>query len=302
MVWLGGAATTIATGVLTSLLVSLLSTQTHQVIAQPSLTPTEPTSMHSNIARSNPRRIASPSPPPPTGNPLSVVSEDPIDLDDAGVWVFPRKVIFTPDQLKTLNTYPPGMATQPVMNLLFSLGAYQTHPDTQLVLQNNRTQEIRILNMNIVKSCQAPLAGTLIFSPNSGADPIIQLGFNLDSTDTEAETVDASDNFNVQKPDYFTEHTVTIQPGAQQVFNIQTATSKQSCSFRFLLSLLIGSRKAYQLIGDGSQPFRISALIKTGPDEIAHFADYSMLYTGGVASPVGENDRFVPADPKKYKY
>lgn len=301
MVWLGGAATTITTGVLSSLLVNLLSAQSQQVIAQPSWTPSTPASMHSNIFRSSPRRIASPSPPPFTGDPLTVVSEDPINLDDAGVWVFPRKVVFTPNQLKILNTYPPGMATPPFMNLLFSLGAYQAHPDTQLVLQNNRAQEIRVLNMNVVKSCQAPLTGTLIFSPNGGADPTIQLGFNLDSADTEAETVDAADNFTVQKPDYFAGHTVTIQPGAQQVFNIKTVTSKQSCSFRFLFSLLVGSRKAYQLIGDGSQPFRISALIGTGP-AVVHFADYSMVYAGGLASPAGNNDRFVPVNPKTYKY
>lgn len=297
VVWLGGAATTVATGVVTSLLVNVLGAQTQQAVAQPSSSPTAPTSTPSHVFQASPRRTTSPSPSPSSGPPLTVVSEDPINLDDAGVWVFPGKVLLTPSELKTLNASLGGMVGPSSMNLLFSLGAYQAYPDTQLVVQNNRAQEIRVLNINVVKSCQAPLTGTLIYSPNAGGDPSIQLGFDLDSADTEAET---GEDGSAQKPDYFAGHTVSIQPGAQQVFSIITATSKQSCSFRFLFSLLVGSQKAYQLIGDGSQPFRISALIETkynGPV----FSAYKMMYAGGVASPPNDHDRFVRVDPKTYK-
>jgi hypothetical protein len=286
VVWLGGAATTVITGVLTGLLVNLLGTQTQQVIASPSSVLTAPTSIRSHTSQASPRQITSPSPSPSSGGPLSVVSEDPINLDNAGVWVFPQKMVLTPSQLKTLNTpmdiNHPAANIYTFMNLLFSLGGYQTSTDTQLVVQNNQAQEVRVLDMNVVKSCQAPLTGTLVYSPNAGGDPTIQVGFDLDSASTEAETWDT---WAVRKPGYFAGHTVSIQPGAQQVFNIRTATSKHSCSFRFLLTLLVGSKKTYQLIGNGSQPFRISALVETngnGPD----YSAYGVMYAGGVASPL----------------
>jgi hypothetical protein len=202
VVWLGGAATTVATGVLTSLLVNVLSAQSQQVIAQPSSAPAAPTSMQSHVPRTNPRRITSPSASRSSGPPLTVVSEDPINPEDnGGEWVFPGKVVLTQSELKTLNTSVSGMPIvgPSYMNLLFSLGAYQVHPDTQLVVQNNQAQAIRILNINVVKSCQAPLTGTLIYSPSGGADPSIELGFNLDSVDTEAETASAAQQLSLSE-------------------------------------------------------------------------------------------------------
>jgi hypothetical protein len=44
-----------------------------------------------------------------------------------------------------------------------------------------------VIDMNVIKYCGAPLSGTLFYNPNQGADQYIRLGFNLDSTDTEAE-------------------------------------------------------------------------------------------------------------------
>lgn len=300
-VWLAGALGTVVTGVVTGVSVNVSNNElsVHNIAAPPALTPPSsiktsapsPVSSHSSHTSRSANIVA----------PLTVVSEDPdpINLDHAGVWVFPRKVIFTPSQLKTLNTYPPGMATPPFMNLLFSLGGYQVNVDTQLVVQNNQAQEIRILDMNIVKSCQAPLTGTLIYSPDAGADPSTQLGFDLDSTDTEAETGVTGIEAIVRKPDYFVGHTISIQPRAQQVFDIVTVTSKHSCSFRFRLTLLVGSKKTYQIIGDGSQPFRISATVGA-MNSRTPFAAYTAVYAGGVASPTG-NDRFVLVNPKTYK-
>ena len=67
-----------------------------------------------------------------------------------------------------------------------------------------------------------------------------------------------------------------------------------------LLTLLVGSQKTYQLIGDGSQPFRTSALIETKSYDPV-FSAYNVIYAGGVASPPGDNDRFVRVNPKTYK-
>jgi hypothetical protein len=298
-IWLAGAIGTVVTGVVTGILVNVSDNvlAVHNIAGPPAPTPPSlvEASASSTVSNHGFRTSRSAS----TGPPLTVVSEDPINLDHAGVWVFPGKVVFASSELKTLNTYPPGIATPPFMNLLFSLGAYQAQPDTQLVVQNNQAQEIRVLDMSVVKSCQAPLTGTLIYSPDAGADPSIQLGFDLDSADTEAETGVTGIEAIARKPDYFAGHTVSIQPRAQQVFDIVTVTSKHSCSFRFMLTLLVGSKKTYQLIGDGSQPFRISAIVGTR-DSGTTFSAYGVIYAGGVASPTGD-DRFGRVNPKTYK-
>jgi hypothetical protein len=296
-VWLAGVLGTVVTGVVTGILVNASNNvlAAHNIAAPPALVPLSSVAAPTHSPISDHRSRASRS--VIKGAPLTVVSEDPINLDHAGVWVFPRKAVFTSSQLKILDRSPTiGI---PSMDLLFSLGAYQSYSDTQLVVQNNQVQQIRVLDMNVVKSCQAPLTGTLVYSPDAGSDPSIQLGFDLDSTDTEAETGQTGIGAIVQKPDYFARHTVSIQPGAQQVFDIVAVTSKHSCSFRFGLTLLVGSKKTYQLIGDGSQPFRISAILGTKYNGTS-FSAYNSIYAGGVASPTGD-DRFVRVDPKTYK-
>lgn len=299
--WLAGALGTVVTGVVTGVAINISNNvlAAHNIAASPVQALPTLAKTTSPVSSHGPR----PSRSAVIGPPLTVVSEDPINLDSAGVWAFPGKVVFTASELKTLNTYPPGMATPSFMSLLFSMGAYEERPDTQLVLQNNQAEEIRVLNMNVVKSCHAPLTGTLIYSPDAGADPSIQVGFNLDSTDTEAETLGTgtlATSF-IGKPDYFEGRTVSIQPGAQQVFNIVTRTSKHSCSFRFLLTLLVGSKKTYQLIGDGNQPFRVTAVVRT-KDYRPIFSAYDVIYAGGVASPASPrgDDRFVRVNPKTF--
>jgi len=297
-VWLAGAVGTVVTGVVTGVMVNVSSNvlAAHNIAAPPAPTPSSlvkvPASPSAINYGSRVARSAS------NGPSLTVISEDPIYLDHAGIWVFPGKFAFTPSELKALNADPVGVNSS-LLDLLFSLGAYQSHSDTQLVVQNNQAHEIRVLDMQVVKSCQASLTGTLIYSPDAGADPSVQLGFDLDSTDTEAQTGNMGIEPTVGKPDYFAGHTVSIQPGAQQVFDIITVTSKYSCSFRFLLTLLVGSKKENQLIGDGSQPFRITAIAGTARTG-TEFSAYEAIYAGGVASPTGHS-LFVPVDPKTYK-
>jgi hypothetical protein len=42
--------------------------------------------------------------------------------------------------------------------------------------------------MNVVKSCQRPLVGTLFFGAGGAEDATVGIGFNLDSSNTDAET------------------------------------------------------------------------------------------------------------------
>lgn len=296
VLWSGGVGTAVVGGALAIVLGGVLSSEAQTIVPSPTQTialapPNLPkgNTASKGSARHKPK-------PHPSGPPLTVVSELPLNLDNSGVWVLPSQALLTSDELKDLNartaTSSPGTPGYKLINMMYSLSGYQRGgTNTQLVVQNNQPQEIRVLDMQVLKSCGPPLTGTLVYSPDSGEDPAVQLGFDLDSADTDAQLVNEKVTPSKIEKHYFNSHTVTIKPGAQQVFSIITSTRMHSCTYRFALSMLVGPRHESQVIGDGLEPFRVSALI-TGDDGTPRFRRYGVVYLGGVASPTGK-DTFV---------
>ena len=240
------------------------------------------------------RASARPS-PAPSGPPLTVVSEDPIitGLD----WVFSTKYLPSAGQLNYVNSLieVPGLESGLAFNQWFySHGAFEVGgTSTQLVVQNNRPYPIRLIDMSIVKSCRPPLAGTLFLGAGGGVDKTVGLGFDLDSPDTQAERAQGM-GLNWWKPDYFAKYTVSIRPGAQQVFDLWTLTTKQACSYEFLATVLDGSRKRNQIIEDGNEPFRATALNLQGP----YWSPYKAVYIGGAGTKTGA---FIRVNPRTQK-
>jgi hypothetical protein len=222
-----------------------------------------------------------------------VVSEDPINLNDiGGTWAFPQRLILSSADLAHINSLTIREANMPAFaNWAFSHGGYAPNTDTQLIVENNRSYPVRIIDMNVAKSCGPPLTGTLLFSPNAGGDADIRLGFNLDSDNTEAYAATGWDA-TAWKPDYFANFTVSVNPGSQQVFNLRTVVSKFSCQFQFKMTVLDGKKKVTELMDDQGQPFRVSA-------GLPNFSRYSVLYVGGVENPAG-NDSYVRVNPKTF--
>jgi hypothetical protein len=232
-----------------------------------------------------------------TKPPLTIVSEDPINpQDNGGIWAFPGKFILTSSQLKTLN----GLRNiYDQDNWFFAHGGFEPATDTQLVVQNNRSYLVRVIDMNVIKYCGAPLSGTLFYNPNQGADQDIRLGFNLDSTDTEAEYA-MGWGANGWKPDYFSNYTVSIKPGAQQVFNLRTAVTKHSCSFEYRLTILDGTRKVNQIVNNGGQFFRATAIRRKFVGVGMRFSAYQVEYAGGVENEEG-NGAYVRVNPETFR-
>ncbi len=164
--------------------------------------------------------------------------------------------------------------------------------DTQLVVQNNLGIPVRILDIDVIKSCTQPLRGTLFYAPGQAAVETIQLGFNLDSPDSDARKIDG-ENLTNSDPHYFADYTVLIAPGAQQVFNLFAQTSNHACVFRYQATVLEGVKKVYQTIGDGPEPFRVTG-------EYQAFSKYSVIYAGGLLSSYRDG-RFVRVNPKTYE-
>jgi len=152
--------------------------------------------------------------------------------------------------------------------------------------------------MNVIKNCRAPLTGTLFYAPGQAAVEAVQMGFDLDAADTAAKFVNRVPTVSPSAPDYFSKYTIVIKPGAQQVLNIRTVTARYACTFRYNAIILDGDRKLQQQIGDGKQPFRISALATRAQQP--YFSRYAVAYMGGVQS-TGGIGGYVRVNPKKYK-
>jgi hypothetical protein len=275
--WLGGLLTVVAAGVL----VSVLSVQASRIVPPPS------------TAKASVKQAF-------TGNPklpLTIVSEDPLNVDDVDNYAFPNRLVLSVEQLKYINRQffkainDPSKGKLP--SYLASRGGYAlSNVNTQVVVQNNGPELIRILSIEVVKSCTSALDGTLFYAPGQSGDPSIQLGFNLDIADDAARVTGGGGPPTLHSPHYFSRYTISVKPGHQQVLDMDTYTVRQSCSFRYRVTLLDGTKKEYELIGNGVNPFRISAL--------AEFSKYSMIYAGGDESPARSED-WVSVDPKKYK-
>jgi hypothetical protein len=291
--WLGGLATVILGGALAN----ILSSQAQQQI--PSLNPAESLAASPSAPRLLPDSHSSdsskPTPTREAGPPLKVISEDPINPGDiGGVWMFPGKLALSSSQLKALN----GMKSiYDKDDWFFAHGGYEPSTDTQLVVQNNRSHLVRIIDMRVIKACTAPLGGTLFYAPDQGSDAEIRLGFNLDSADTEAESAAGWDP-GQWKPDYFANYTVSIQPGSQQVFNLRAVVREHSCTFKYQLTILDGSRKVRQIIGDGGQSFRASALRRDKAGAVS-FPGYQAAYVGGAYNE-NRNGAYFRVDPDTF--
>jgi hypothetical protein len=290
IVWAGGVGTLVVAGVLAGVLVNVL-TPPVQKIAEPP----EP-----NVTVTPPIVVPKPnsaSKGTPTGPPLTVLSEDPLYLDQMVVWAFPH--VYLPDHgqlnhISSLIESSTPAARSAFAQWFFSRGAYQIGgASTQLVVQNSHSYPVRIIDMNVVRSCQPPLMGTLFFGAGGAVDATVGLGFDLDSSDTDAETARGTGQA-TWTPGYFDNYTISLQAGEQQVFDIYTVTMSHACTYRLQVTILDGAKRVYQLIGDGSEPFRVTAMPggRNGPN----FSAYNAVYMGGAAS--SRNGAFVRVNPR----
>jgi hypothetical protein len=291
IVWAGGVGTLVVAGVLAGVLVNVLTppvqriaepTERNLTLAPPSVAP-KATSVATGTA---------------SGPPLEVLSEDPLFLDQMVVWAFPHAYLPDRDQLNNISSLIESStfaARSAFAQWFFSRGAYQIGgASTQLVVENNRDYPIRIIDMNVVKSCQPPLTGTLFFGSGGAVDATVGLGFNLDSSDTDAETARGTGQA-TWTPGYFDNYTISLEPGEQQVFNIYTVTMSHACTYRLQLTVLDGAKKVYQLIGDGAEPFRVTAMPE-GSNGGPNFSAYNAVYLGGAAS--SRSGAFVRVNPR----
>ena len=230
---------------------------------------------------------------------MSVLAENP--MDESGVWIFPGKVSLDDTQLNYLNSLNMDTLSGAVtLGKWFTAhGAYAPNAMFQLVLKNERSYLVRILDVTTVKDCKTPLKGTLFYSPAEGVDEDANLYFDLDSANPQAFDPTAS-----ATTEYFADRTISIAPGGQQVFRVWAATREHACSFYLQFEIIDDNRTVYETVGDGPQPFRISAYV-IGSYHNKPYAAYLAAYPGGDFRPGGPRQSsagYVEVNPKTFSY
>lgn len=250
--------------------------------------------------------ITSPQAAAATGSPvkLDLVTLQP-ELGDTHVLAQP--LVLSASQLGGLNDLDQGT---PAYEAWFAahgaVDAGQTR--IEIVLEGNRTEPVRIIDMQPVTTCSAPLNGTLFYSPPAGDDTSTQLFVNLDSPSSEPSYIASAPDGNITSgSDFFGTYTVSLKQAEQYTFNVVASTVSHYCSFTLAMTVLDAGHTVVENIDDNGKPFRVTAVIDPDPQDPGPgmFSAYRELYVGGVGNVGGGVNGFdeplwAGADPATY--
>jgi hypothetical protein len=240
--------------------------------------------------------------PNTTGQPVKVLSESLARnvAFQGSTFIFRNPINFTVAQLGHINSLMAGNNIgRPGRYYSWARARGGVDPGSvivQLVLAGNRDNVVRILNLRPVGQCADPLRGTLLYSPPAAQNLSVSIGLNLDQEDPVAQKLTGDSKFG---QDYFSSKTVSLKYGEQQVFRIVAVTSKHYCQFRLNFTVLDGPRTIHETVGNGSQPFRVTALDMGDGTSVAA---YKRVYVGGVADAGSCGGRFISVNPTNFSF
>jgi hypothetical protein len=167
----------------------------------------------------------------------------------------------------------------------------------QIIVEGNRDHQVRIVDLQPVATCSAPLTGTLFLSPPAGGETTTQLFADLDSPSRTLRYTIVDQHGGVTTgQDYFGDFTVSLARGEQQVFELAVSSGKHYCTFTLDMTVVDGGHTVVEHISDDGRPFAVSALAPHRTT--ASYSSYSMLYIGGTLAP---NNGWVREDPNTYQ-
>lgn len=161
--------------------------------------------------------------------------------------------------------------------ILASLNAAQIDKGlTDVTVVGNQKLPVTIIGLQVVKHCQAPLRGTLFFSPGSGIETTLPIDFNLDGTGS-------GNSYPLPGK------VVKLAQGEPFTFTLTAETSKYYCQFSFLMMVATADGNVAERINDAGKPFALTVGLQP--------SKYSAVYAGGVVSPDSNGD-YVSVNPK----
>jgi hypothetical protein len=234
-----------------------------------------------------------PSPPPaseapgdPGGAPFEVTSLRPVYSGEDDVWVGRDPVRLSDGELTELADLR-GTDQQAHDDRMADHGLAEAGLTRfEAVLRGAAPEGTRIMGMRAAAECaDAPVTGTLFYSPPAGAEEKQVVYFDLDSADPVAQS---TRNGSPTGEAYFDSTTYRLAQGEEVVFEMHAARVHGYCDFRIEVDVLTGDRRSTEVIDDAGAPFWVSGMA-------ADWSDYGAAYVGGVAAPPRGDWR--PAEP-----
>jgi hypothetical protein len=231
------------------------------------------------------------------------VSENPVDDQEVGAWMYPVGSVPSLDQINQITT---AGSTESANQDLYDDGGYALFTDTLLILQNDCPYPATVKNIQgTTESCESPAAGALfvgsnvLSEPSTADDGVTPLGIVLCSANSDA-MIATSGNYRQWTQPYKNGPLVTIPPGGEWPFNIRAVAPDSACSFVISVSVSFGGGPTTTTnIDDQGQPFRVSALLPPVPG--GHpYAGYGVLYVGAAASP-WHDGQWQRENPKSWR-
>jgi hypothetical protein len=183
-------------------------------------------------------------PSAPSGAPVAVASVSVNDPDGGDSFAFPQPIDLNQTQLAAIQDGgdPKYDHHDQYFQWMANRGGVIANEEgmslIQLTLRGNRDYQVRILDMQSLEQCQAPLTGTLFYSPSAGEGPSAALGFDLDKPHSSAKQYSFETGFG---DNYFPAKTISLNYKEQQVLSVFSKT-KQYCEFRVRLKVLDGDK------------------------------------------------------------
>jgi hypothetical protein len=169
----------------------------------------------------------------------------------------------------------------------------------------NRSGLVRIIDIQVLKTCSAPLRGTMFFVPPQGALFTVGMGFDLDNPNPVAREIhNVGATYGIQRlgASYFASQEYDLKLGEPVTLALTAQTARYFCRFSFELDLLVNGRPARQIINDEGKLFSASAeydLREGLPDFRAYGALYTDEYT---IDPCASSDKLVEENPHTWRY
>ncbi len=130
----------------------------------------------------------------------------------------------------------------------------------RIILQGNRNELIRILNIQPVQLQRGPPLGGVYFDiGGQGAEEDLQLGFNLDRPTPQAVSVSEAGP-GLLKELYFQTHTISLRKGEQLVLLIMAQTSCYDAKFNLAINYMVGNTENTEIISNHGHSFQVTSV------------------------------------------
>jgi hypothetical protein len=219
-----------------------------------------------------------------SGSPVHVAFQS-VERNDlqGNTWVFPQRIDLTDSELVHLNETRQDRTGTAYKEWARSHGGVDPNVSIlKLVLEGNRNHTVRVVDLRTIAKCQAPLDGTILYSPPAGADTTEAIGFDLDSTSPVAQHFDGRS----LSGNYFIDKTIGLRPDEQQTVVIYSMSKNHYCEYSLALTVLDDGKTTTQTITNHGEPFRVTATLPRTKE--APVGSYRSGYMGGVANVSGD--------------